>query len=84
MKVNNHELVKVFVEDFIHQGKNYGRSISKAKGHDQELEGPYPAHSGVHNAFHVSMLRKYVTDHIHVLDYNHSNSMKIWATKNNQ
>ena len=35
------------------------------------------AHSEVHDAFHVSMLRKYITDPIHVLDYNHSNSMKI-------
>ena len=26
-------------------------------------------HSGVHDAFHVSMLRKYITDPIHVIDY---------------
>ena len=28
-----------------------------------------PAHSGVHDAFHVPMLRKYITDPIHIVDY---------------
>ena len=28
-----------------------------------------PALSGVHDVFHVSMLRKYITDPIHVIDY---------------
>ena len=27
------------------------------------------AHSGVHDVFHVSMLRKYITDPIHEIDY---------------
>ena len=30
-----------------------------------------PALSGVHNVFHVSMLRKYVSDPTHVLSYEH-------------
>ena len=28
-----------------------------------------PALSGVYDVFHVSMLRKYITDPIHVIDY---------------
>ena len=28
-----------------------------------------PALSGVHDVFHVSMLKKYITDPIHVIDY---------------
>ena len=30
-----------------------------------------PSLSGVHNVFHVSMLRKYVSDPTHVLSYEH-------------
>ncbi|XP_023521446.1 uncharacterized protein LOC111785273, partial [Cucurbita pepo subsp. pepo] len=62
------------VLSFEHKGKLSPKFIGSFE--IQELVGPVayklalpPALSGVHDVFHVSMLRKYIMDPIHVIDY---------------
>ena len=38
VQVNNHKLVQVSVEQFVHQGAERRRRIRQAKGHNQPLE----------------------------------------------
>ena len=45
VEIDDHESIKVGVEDFIHQGAKSGRCIGESKRHDKKFIGPVPCYA---------------------------------------